>query len=187
MTRTLLHAFRFLFSASVAIALTACATNSSSGVPSAGTGAQPGVAPQAIQNDSGQYNGSMQDSVLGTGSASASLAQDSHAVGGSVAVSYGSSNVSYSFAAHTQTGLSLSGAQVAFLGSGVCTFSVTATYDANSHVLAGTYQAVRGCAGENGSFSLTEDCSFRRAGLFEAIAVPNRNTKVNPNHGIHPC
>lgn len=188
MTRTLLHAFRFLFSASVAIALTACATNSGSSVPSTAAAPQAAPAVVTIQNDSGQFSGSVQDSALGTGSASASLAQDKTVVGGVVNVSYsGSNNVSYSFAAKTQDGLSLSGAQVASLASGVCSLSVSATYNTTKHVLSGTYKAANGCAGVTGSFSLTKECYYKRGGLLEIDPAVKASSRVEPAHGVTQC
>lgn len=188
MTRTLLHAFRFLFSASVAIALTACATNSVSNVPGSATGSQAAPAAVTIQNDSGQFSGTVQDSALGTGSASASLAQDESVVGGVVNVSYsGSNNVSYSFAAKTKDGLSLGGAQVASLASGVCSLSVTATYDTTKHVLSGTYKAANGCTGVTGTFSLTKECYYKRGGLLEIAPSVNGSSRIEPDHGVTSC
>lgn len=188
MTRTLLYVFWILFSAWVAIGVTACATNSGSSVPSTAAAPQAAPAVVTIQNDSGQFSGSMQDSALGSGSASASLAQDKTVVGGVVNVSYsGSNNVSYSFAAKTQDGLSLSGAQVASLASGVCSLSVSATYNTTKHVLSGTYKAANGCAGVTGSFSLTKECYYKRGGLLEIDPDLKHTPAAKPNHGLHQC
>ncbi len=187
MTRTLLHAFRFLFSASIAIALTACATNSQSGAPGAGEAPQVPAATQTIVNDSGDYSGSFQDSALGAGSASASLAQDGQVVGGVINVAYGSNNVSYSVAAQTQDGLSVSGAAVAELASGVCSLNVTATYHKKTNILSGTYGNANGCAGVTGSFSLQHECIFKRAGLLEIVSAESRSAIANPDHGPLPC
>jgi len=187
MTRTLLHASRFLLSASIAIALTACATNSQNSVPGAADAAQAPATTQIIVNDSGDYSGSFQDSALGAGSASASLAQDGQVVGGVINVTYGSNNVSYSVAAQTQDGLSIGGAQVAELASGVCSLNITATYHKKSHILSGTYQNANGCAGVTGSFSLQHECIFRRGGLLDIVPAKNRNSIANPDSGLHPC
>ncbi len=187
MTRTLLHAFRFLSSASIAIALSACATNSQSSVPGAGDAPQTAAATATIVNDSGDYSGSFQDSAFGAGSASASLAQDGQVVGGVINVAYGSNNVSYSVAAQTQDGLSIGGAQVAELASGVCSLNVTATYHKKSHILSGTYQSANGCAGVTGSFSLQHECTFKRAGLLNINPRQKNDAGMSPDAGLHPC
>jgi len=185
MVRTLVHASRLLFSLSIAVALSACATNSSSGVPAASAAGQPAVAPQAIFNDAGAYNGSIQDSSFGSGNASASLAQHQHTVGGYLIATFGSNTITNAVEAQTDTGLSVTGGEVSNGSSGVCTFNISATYNKTTNVLSGTYQAVHGCSGESGSFALTKDCYYPRAGL-DAIPAWNRSS-VQPDHGLHQC
>lgn len=185
MTRTLVHAARLLFPVSVAVALTACAASSSGGVPAASAASQPAVAPQAIFNDAGAYNGSIQDSTFGSGNASASLAQHQHTIGGYLIATFGSNTITNAVEAQTNTGLSVSGGEAANGPSGLCTFNVSATYDTKTNVLSGTYQAVHGCTGESGSFALTKDCYYPRAGL-DAIPAWNRNP-AQPDHGLHQC
>jgi hypothetical protein len=184
MTRTLVHAFRFLFSASVALALTACAANPANSVPVAAD-AQAAVAPQVIQNDAGEFFGSIQDSTFGNGNASASLAQHEHGVGGYLTATFGSNTITNAVVLQTQTGLTVTGGEVANTNSGVCTFSMSATYKEKTNVLAGTYKAVHGCSGESGSFSITKGCYYPRGGL-DAVQSWNRNP-AQPNHGLRQC
>jgi hypothetical protein len=185
MTRTFVHAFRFLFSASVVVALAACAANSDSGVPGGTAAARPAVVPQVIFNDAGEYDGSIQDSTFGNGSASASLAQHAQGVGGYLTATYGSTSITNAVVLQTQTGLTVTGGEVANTSSGVCTFSMSATFDKKTNVLAGTYAAVHGCAGESGSFSLTKDCYYPRGGL-DAVQSWSR-TPAQPDHGLRQC
>ncbi|MGA8535573.1 MAG: hypothetical protein WB615_15805 [Candidatus Tumulicola sp.] len=171
-----------------ALVLTACAGNANSGALGGGAQQAP-VAPfgqAAIINDAGQYSGTTTDTTFGNGSASASLAQAQNVVGGSLTSTFGSLVISNSVAAQTQDGITLAGAEVANVASGACTFSVSATYRKHKHKLDGTYQAVHGCAGESGSFSLTEECSYSRGGLFDAAPAWKRNA-TEPNTRISPC
>ena len=186
MTRTLLHASRFLFSASIAIALTACATNSQNGVPGAGNAPQVPTTTQTIVNDSGDYSGSFQDSALGAGSASASLAQDGQVVGGVINVAYGSNNVSYSVAEQTQDGLSIGGAQVAELAGGVCSLRFPRRTTKNKRPV-GNVQERQRMRPVTGLFSLQHECVFKRAGLLDIVSAESRSASMNPDHGPQPC
>ncbi len=171
-----------------ALALTACAGNTNSGTPAEGAAPQTPVAPfgqAAIRNVSGEYNGTITDSVFGTGSASASLAQAKHIVGGVVTASIGSVQLSNSIALQTATGAAFAGAQAGNVNGSACSFSLTATYAGSNNTLNGTYQAVHGCTGESGSFALTQDCSYPRGGLLDVAPAPAGGAK--PNHGVSPC
>jgi hypothetical protein len=172
-----------------AVVLTACAGNTNSGTPGGGTAPQTPVAPfgqAAIRNVSGQYSGTITDSTFGTGSASASLAQDKHVVGGVITASIGSVQLSNSIAVQTATGAAFAGAQAGSVNGSTCSFSLSATYSGSNNTLNGTYQAVHGCAGESGSFALTQDCSYPRGGLLDVAPSWNGNG-AKPNHHISPC
>jgi hypothetical protein len=190
MRRTFLLSFFLLWAAGVsAIVLSACASNPSGGTIGADPSAiaPPSMARLLIQNDGGEYSGPVRDSVLGAGNANASFAQDEQAVGGVLTATFGSKSFTYSVALSTTNGTTLSGAEVASI-SGTCSFILNATYT-SPHLLKGTYtdKYGRGCAGENGSFALTENCYYPHKGLLDAIPPENRSGAVKPNHGLHPC
>jgi hypothetical protein len=181
-----------------ALALTACAGNTNSATPGGGTAPQvPASIGQAVvRNVSGQYSGTITDSTFGTGSASATLAQYQHVVGGALTASMGSVQLSNSIAVQA-TGAALAGknagplplvgAQAGSVNGNTCSFTLTATYTGSSNTLNGTYQAVHGCAGESGTFALTQDCSYPRGGLLDAASPWNGNAGAKPNHRISPC
>lgn len=186
MKSTLVRAVRSLCAASAAIAFAACAGANTGAI---GAGSAPNAAAAqgqaAILNDSGQFSGTAKDSVLGTGSASASLAQDQRVVGGVLTTTFGSTTLSNSLAAKTTTGAALTGAEAANTTSGTCTFTVSATFDPNKYVLSGTYQAASGCTGETGSFKLKQECIYPPSGNFGAM--PAFNGVAKPNHVPLPC
>ena len=181
-----------------ALVLSACAGNTNTGTPGGGTAPQAPVAPlgqATIRNVSGQYSGTITDNTFGTGSASASLAQYQHVVGGVITASIGSVQLSNSIAVQGATGsafaektagpLPFVGAQAGSVNGSTCSFSLSATYTGSNNTLDGTYQAVHGCSGESGSFSLTQECSYPRGGLLDT--APSWNAGAKPNHVIRPC
>jgi hypothetical protein len=173
-----------------AVVLSACAGNVNSDALGSGTALQAPVAPfgqAAIQNDAGQYGGTTKDSTFGNGTATASLAQDAHVVGGLLTATFGTISLSNSVAAQTMTGAALAGVEVATVNGGACSFSLSATYNTAKHLLKGTYQAVHGCSGETGSFSLTKECYYPRNGPFDAVPSWNREAGIKPNNGLHQC
>ena len=172
-----------------ALALTACAGNTNSATPGGATAPQvpASIGQAAIRNVSGLYNGTITDNTFGTGSASASLAQDKHVVGGALTASMGSVQLSNSIAVQTATGAAFAGAQAGSVNGNTCSFTLTATYTGSNNTLNGTYQAVHGCTGESGTFALTQNCSYPRGGLLDAASPWNGNAGAKPNHGISPC
>lgn len=186
MRSPLLRALRSLCVASAAFVFAGCAGATTGAI--GGSSAPNVAAPQGqatILNDSGQFSGTAKDSVLGQGSASASLAQDARVVGGVLTTTFGSTTLSNSLAAKTTTGATLTGAEAASTTSGICTFTVSATYDPSKYVLSGTYQAAHGCTGETGSFKIKQDCFYPPSALFGA--TPAFNGVAKPNHGPRPC
>jgi len=180
-----------------ALALTACAGSTNSATPGGGTAPQvpPSIGQAVIRNVSGQYSGTINDNTFGTGSASASLAQDKHVVGGALTASMGSVQLSNSIAVQAATGaalpdagpLPLAGAQAGSVNGNTCSFTLSATYTGSNNTLNGAYQAVHGCTGESGTFALTQDCSYPRGGLLDAATPWNGNAGAKPNHGVSPC
>lgn len=158
--------------------LTAC-SSTGTGTPAAASAAQPSaVRPAAGKgyNVSGQYAGKFVDIAYGTGKATASYAQYQTAVGGNLTIKYSNSTVNAAVV-QTASGSTVDGTTVASSGSLYCTFSTTGTFDAVTHVLSGSYKAVRGCAGESGTFSLKQKCYYRGA----------NGDAIRPENGPRPC
>ena len=141
--------------------LTACA-----GTPAVQSGF-PSVAPALSTEPAtskstlpGQYSGSTNDSQIGKhGKGTADLSQAGKAVGGAFGFHYPSQSIVGSAALNVK-GDALSGIFSAPVGSVECTFTLAATYDAQTHMLAGTYTAKHGCTGESGNFHLKERCYY---------------------------
>jgi hypothetical protein len=184
-------------------------------------------------NVSGMYSGSISDSVLGTGTAVANLAQfagfsgsgsgsgdvraldcggggDVRAldcggggagtsVGGYLNSTFGTATYSSPLSAstnaggggggeggngqwqggplkHHRGGVDPFGIFVTIIGSAACTFGFEASFDPSSFVLSGTYQAIVGCSGESGTFSLTQQCYY-----------PERNLRRKTGSGPGAC
>jgi hypothetical protein len=135
-----------------------------------GAGASPNFAPQAqlapplisnyasTPNLSGEYAGTVNDSLFGSGKAFAELLQYHDAVGGTTLFEYGST-VFGSPSVFLLKGTTLTGTAEGATLSGVpCTMSETATY--SNHRLNGSYKAVNGCSGESGTFAIKEYCKY---------------------------
>ncbi|HEY6325218.1 MAG TPA: hypothetical protein VIW73_01705 [Candidatus Cybelea sp.] len=135
-----------------------------------GAGATPSFAPQAhmapalishgarVPNLSGEYAGTVNDSIFGSGKIYGELLQYHDAVGGDLLLEYGSTvfepPVAFLLKGTTLTGTG----EGATLSSIPCTMSETATYSNGS--LIGSYKAVNGCSGESGTYTMKEDCRF---------------------------
>lgn len=150
--------------------LTACGGASNGSVPSAssalqdsgdhvGSGAKP-------LNLSGDYKGKFQDDAYGSGKATASYAQSGASVGGVLTVKYAKSTITASVVQVAGTS-GVTGQTVAGSGSLYCTFATTGTYDAKTYTLSGKYTAVYGCTGENGTFTLKQQCHYKNGGTFD--------------------
>jgi hypothetical protein len=158
-----LRGFTAAFFAFGVVALSACGATGSTGATPAMTQPAGGTAGADWEfwNVGGQYSGSVKDSSFGTGTASANIAQYRGSAGGSLAFTFGTTV--YSNAASALVlGAALRGTYVATISSAACSFAFTAKYDAKSYVLGGGYHAVKGCSGEKGTFSLTEQCYYAR-------------------------
>jgi hypothetical protein len=149
-----------------------------------GAGASPNFAPQAqmasplISNDaimpnlSGEYAGTVSDSVFGSGKIYGELLQYHDAVGGDFLLEYGSTvfapPVAFLLKGTTLTGTG----EGATLSGGPCTMSEIATY--GNHSLTGSYKAVNGCSGESGTYTMKEYCRY----VTNSIAEPRRSLKT---------
>jgi hypothetical protein len=111
------------------------------------------------ENLTGQYSGSVTDSTLGTGTATANFAGLPGTLGGYFAFTFGSSIYPNVVDAYSTWG-GIAGVFVATTASTACTFSFKAGYNRASNELNGKYTAINGCYGESGSFSVTQQCSY---------------------------
>jgi len=169
--------YRRAFGAAVAGALlTACG---GSGVPSTVSAPQTALSVSAratmTRNVSGEYAGTIDDNQQGKTAATAALAQYGDGVGGPFTIGTGSSLLVSSIA-FTLDGKNLSGTLVK-PGTTVCSFSTSATYNGSKRRLSGSYYAISGCSGEQGTYTLKRKCYYQRAG----------DALVRPLHGPQPC
>ena len=137
------------------IALAGC-NSSTNSTPS------PSPSPQ-ISNVSGDYSGTMTDSVGGNGAVTATFAQHGASAGGALTDAETSATIVAQTVLTVTSSNSVSGAMVVDFANGMtCTFSTTGTYSNNgssSAQIAGSYTAVTNCPGETGTFTLTQQCT----------------------------
>lgn len=147
-----------------ALALSACGGG---GTPTAPTALQaPAIAAggdATTLNVSGQYAGTVKDSLYGGGEATGHLAQYRNAAGGALTTKYASATRITS-GAFTLTGTGLRGSGVATADNVSCTFDESATYNSVTHRLTGSYHSFRKCGGvtETGTFDLKQRCFYAR-------------------------
>lgn len=157
-----MHATRTgLFASALAAALALSACNGG------GTNSTPPAQPS---NLSGDYIGSVQDSVSGTSAATATFAQHGSNAGGTLTttVSGSAQNAQVTFGIASSN--AITGSMVIDEPSGTtCTFGFSGAYNAASNVLTGSYTAVTNCSGQHGTYTLTQQCTdtitsaYRRA------------------------
>jgi hypothetical protein len=143
-----------LFSAGLLslISLVALAGCSGSVAPVAST-------PQS-SNISGDYSGTVQDAQGGSGTATATLAQSGSTAGGTITIKETGQTLSAQISLAMTSSDAVSGSMVIDFASGTtCTFSTSGTYNSTTAVLNGSYTAVTNCAGDSGTYSLTQQCT----------------------------
>ncbi len=119
-----------------------------------------GTTPSTLSNISGDYTGSVQDSVTGTANATATLAQHGGSAGGTLSLTSGSTTLNAALSLAITSSNALSGTIVEDLPDGTtCTFGTTGTYDTTNSRIAGSYSAVTGCASETGTYTLDQQCT----------------------------
>jgi len=125
-------------------------------IPNAAAAAGDGAMSRDV---SGEFFGTVNDSVFGAGRASAEVSQFQKAAGGILTFTYGSTAF-ITPAAFVVNGTKLTGTSNFSISasSGICTFSEAATYENGR--LKGSYQAVTGCSGDHGSYTMKQKCSF---------------------------
>jgi hypothetical protein len=165
--------------AAVLLLLSACA-GSASGVPSPAQAAQAATSRAANDakstNLSGEWSGKQTDIAYGTGKAKASYTQYNNGLGGVLTVKFANSSATSSVALSV-SGSTVNGTTVALSGSFYCTFSTTSTYDPSTHTMSGSYQAVYGCTGDSGTFTLKHKCFYKGTG----------SDAIRPDNGPRPC
>jgi hypothetical protein len=143
----------------------------------------------------GYYTGTVTDSVLGTGTAAAGFAESWAAIGGTVDFSFGSgasaTNV-YNPASGFGGWGGVRGVWIQTIASTVCSFGFRAQYNPSSFVLSGNYQAINGCSGENGSFTMTEQCYYSEYPQYPAKRTwyhhgPPSSPSPPPSSSLTPC
>lgn len=165
--------------AAVLMILTACAS-STSGVPNASQA--PAEPSSRIVNNtkpvnlSGEWAGKQTDIAYGTGKAKATYTQYQNGLGGVLTVKFANSTATSSVALAIN-GSNVNGTTVASSGTFYCTFSTTSTYDAATHVMSGSYQAVYGCTGDSGTFTLKHKCFYKGTG----------SDAIRSDAGPRPC
>jgi hypothetical protein len=155
----------------VAIGLTACGSGSA-GSPAVGIGQSSTAArtsgEPAPRNYSGDYAGTVKDSLYNKGSIKATFAQYQTAVGGSMTQDEISRTGTMTASFGVTAGTTLTGTAVEKFGVGTsstaCVYTIGGTYNAATHRLRGSYQAVHNCSGETGTFTMKQKCFYPRPG-----------------------
>jgi hypothetical protein len=146
------------------LALNACGGGSTAGPAIAMQAPAIGAGDDAtIRNFSGQYAGTVKDSVHGKGTASGDLAQYQSAVGGWMTTTYASQTRRLGVA-FTLRGTSFRGTGAGTADNVSCVFNESATYDPSTHHLTGSYRSFHRCGTvvETGTFDLKQRCFYVR-------------------------
>lgn len=146
-------------------------------------------------NLSGMYSGTVTDSALGTGTATANLAHSGGSghdpLGGWLSFTFGSTTYSNPTSGALPSGggegggggdwgsgggghTTVHGVFVSSIASVACTFVFRASFNPSSFELSGEYKARSGCSGESGTFLLTQQCYYNEYGSLR------RNTSSGP-------
>lgn len=134
------------------LAFSGCSKKSSSTVPT-----------PPITAVAGDYVGTMTDSVLGTLAAKTTLGQHGTTVGGSLALTAGTTAITEAVAWAIDGSNNVSGSGTATINGSGCSFAMTGAYDPATGIIAGSYTANTGCTGQTGTYSLTQQCTYTPA------------------------
>jgi hypothetical protein len=152
-----------------AVVLAACGGGTTS------TPATPTPSP-SISNISGDYTGTMQDAQSGSGSATATLAQNGNNAGGAMTSTLTGATLTPQISLTIDSSNNLKGAMVIDYPNGnTCTFTTSGTYANNgtsSAIINATYTAVTGCTGDTGSYVLNQQCTDTVTAERKAMAFP---------------
>lgn len=115
-------------------------------------------------NISGDYTGTLTDGVNGTFTSAttpvAVLAQHDAAVGGTMTLPTSSGDLSASVSMTLANDDAFSGTLVVdFPNNGpTCAYSTSGTFTPSTNAISGSYAAISGCAGDSGTYALTQQC-----------------------------
>lgn len=123
------------------------------------------------QNLTGQYSGSVSDSVLGSGTAISNFVGAGGGLGGYFVFTFGSANYDNpTIAGGDRDALQpnwgrgghgdVFGGFESTIAGTACEFAYSASYSSSDNELTGSYKAVNGCSGETGTFTLTQQCYY---------------------------
>lgn len=160
-----------------AAALLAACSGAGNGVPSGS--ATTALTATRVSSDaqalklSGQFDGSVKDSVHGSGKGKLMLSQSKSALGGALTIA---GNPTEAYVSWTAVGDTVDGTSVFVASSGDCVFSHAGKYDSKTLTLTGSYKSTYGCAGETGTYTLKQKCYFK-----------GDAADVRPAIGPHPC
>ena len=102
----------------------------------------------------------MSDAHGGSGSATATLAQHGSTAGGTITATEGASSVTAQVSLSIDSSNGFTGAMVIDYSSGAtCSFKTSGTYSTTTYALSGSYTAVTGCAGDTGTYALSQQCT----------------------------
>lgn len=111
-------------------------------------------------NISGDYTGTVTDSVHGTYTATATLAQHANTAGGNISQVQSGAVTDAQVTLSISTANAVTGTMVIDYANGTtCTFGTTGSYNTGTNVLNGTYTSVTGCTGQTGTYTLTQQCT----------------------------
>jgi lipopolysaccharide export system protein LptA len=118
----------------------------------------------------------MQDAQGGAGTATATFAQHGSSAGGAITDTESTATITAQVSLTIARSNAVSGAMVIDYADGTtCTFSTAGSYNASTNVLSGSYSAVTNCAGDTGTYSLTQQCT-------DTITSADRRTMGLPPH-----
>ncbi len=101
----------------------------------------------------------MQDAQGGAGTATATLAQHGSAAGGAITDVETDATITAQISLSITPANAVSGAMVVdYAGGTTCTYSTTGSYDPSTGALNGSFTAVSNCAGDSGTYTLTQSC-----------------------------
>lgn len=128
----------------------------------------------SVSNISGDYTGTTQDAQSGAGTASATLAQHGTSAGGAITIVQSGATVTAQVSLTITPSNAVSGGMVIDYPNGTtCTFSTTGNYNGSTNVLSGSYSAVTNCAGDTGTYALTQQCT-------DTVTTADRTVMTTP-------
>ncbi len=108
---------------------------------------------------SGDYNGSIQDSVLGSGSVTTTLTESGTGVSGTISIATKSGTIDQDVSWIASPNQVLNGKSTATIDGAACSFGWKGSYSTQTNVISGNYASVSGCSGETGTYTLQQQCT----------------------------